>query len=343
MSEFSIRTQPFRIAWADYRALRLSPRFLLPALGFCLLMPLGIGFPSLLRGDITTSLYVGLIALGYSVLAALAGLFIVWRRYRRDPVMSGERLMVLDSGAVRLAAYGCDFRQTWAQFGKVYQDRDRVFLQRRDWQVYIIPKRALASAAEAERLVTLARAAIKAARTGPVELPPLPEAPETREIWRTKPYQVTFALICARLLPALGPILLIVCGLAALFAAIMPWLDGPFGLSGFTLAAVAVAMVLGIAIATFTLTWLIVRRRPHLSLPLNVCFTRDYVRCTSGVFDGRYDWVIVREVRRAPGVFLVHLPRGAYYVPVSAFATRAEAMAFFTQAVAFWRAAEARR
>lgn len=190
MSEFSIRTQPFRLGLADYCALWLSPRAVLSGLFFYVFLAVFASLAlGLLDGDIRTCLYGAAAALAYGLVSYGTCLLMLWLRYRRDPVMTGERLMVLDSGAVRLVGDGCDIRQTWEAFSRIHQGRDHIFLHMRNYAVYVIPKRALSALGESRRLITVASAAIRSTRNMRSELMPLPEAPDTRETWLSLPYR----------------------------------------------------------------------------------------------------------------------------------------------------------
>ena len=352
MSQFSIRTQPFRLGLADYRALWLAEvgRVFLNLPLFLIAVYSLVGLPvlwtlsDLLDGRIRSYLYAQAAWLVVEGGLLLGVALSQWRRYRHDPVMTGERIMVLDAGAVRLIGYGFDARQAWAAFAQVRQGRDHLFIYMRSHQAYIVPKRALASPEDAARLVSNARDAIRAARQAPAVLPPLPEAPDNREIWRSRPYRRTFILAFPQVLSRLWPIALLAIGMVALCAAADVWLkglDNPAPL--FALATVA-GMVLVLPVAGTFLSWLVVRNRPELRGDRETVFTRDHVRFTSAAIDSRTDWANVRKVYRIRGAVVFRLgTNGRIDVPLSAFDTPAQAMAYFTQAVAFWRAAQARR
>lgn len=271
MDTFSIRTQTFRLGLADYRAAWLSPRINAPAfigsLGPFIAVPLALGWSDLRRGHTLTCLLAAAIYLGISLAASAIQLSVLWSRYRRTAMMTGERLMILDRDAVRLIGPGFDISQAWSRFFRLYQGRRHLFLLMRNYQAYVIPKKAL-DGDDAARLYVCARAAMRKDRPAQKTLPMLTETLDNREIWLARPY----------------------------------FREG----------------------RTFS-------------------FTRDYVRYTTPTFDGRYDWNNVRRVSRAFGFFIFRLANGRLIVPASAFATKAQATAFHTQAVAFWRAAEARR
>ncbi len=351
MSEFSIRTKPFRLGLADYRALWLAEfgrAFTVPQLALAILyglavVPLTWTLSDLLDGDIEP--YLGFQAAWLAVFAGLMALICValWRRDRRDPVMTGERLMVFDDGAVRLVAPGYDVRQSWAGFSQVRQGRHHIFLYMRGQQAYIIPKSALASPGDAQRLMTAARAAIRAARKTPAALPPLPETPDNRDIWRSHPYRLTFRIVYGRLLQPGGGLVLVVFGLALLAIATYAWQSNLATREDILILFAIPTAIVVFAHLIFVLAWLIVRGRPDMRGLREVCFTRDYVRCTGPAFDVRVDWDNIRGVHHAAGIFAFRFRTGRFDVPAQAFAAPAEATAFFTQAVAFWRAAEARR
>ncbi len=289
MSEFSIRTKTFRLGLEDYRALwwaQFAGLFAsLPLFLFSLYAWVGVPVLSSLD-DLRNGRYQTYLCLQLALPAAYlamgaAAMAFRWRRYSCDPAMSGERIMVLDSGAIRVIGHGFDVRQSWATVRRIRQGRHHIFIHMNSRQIYTLPKRALAPD-DASRLTNTLGVAIRSARKAPSALAPLAETPDTRELWRSRPYRLTHAISHARM---------------------------------------------------FT----------GLRAEREVCFTRDYVRCTAPAFDTRVDWTNVRSVRRIGGVVAFNLGSGRFVVPASAFATPAEATAFFTQAVAFWRAAEARR
>ena len=198
MSEFSIRTKPFRLDWKDYLALSLglAPFRILPVIGACTGLLLLIGLPFLLKGEPGLHLWAQVFLPGLLIAGFTGNLFEQLQRYRREPMLHGERIMILNDGAVRLAGHGYDIRQTWAAFHKVRHSRNHIFLHMPGDRVHMLPKRALATPQEAARVLTLARSAIKAARTTPSALPPLPEALDNRELWVSQPYARDQATLC---------------------------------------------------------------------------------------------------------------------------------------------------
>ncbi len=196
MGTFSIRTQTFRLEWADYLAMRLSALSLalttfpsvLAVAGVFIGIPLLIDLPDLLKGKPMVYFCAQATLLGLSIAAGTADLFKLHRLYRREPMMHGERLMILDDGAVRLTGQGYDIRQSWAAFSRVRHSRHHIFLLMPHGRVHALPKRALATPQAAVRLLTLARAATQAARETRLALPPLPETPDNRERWQSLPY-----------------------------------------------------------------------------------------------------------------------------------------------------------
>lgn len=338
MSEFSIRTQPFRLKWADYAAVRLTARFIVPTLCFYIWLALGIGLPDLLKGDLEALLWCLAVSLGCGLAFFAAGLFILWLRYRRDPVMNGERLMVLDGGGVRLVGHGVDVRRTWATMSRIREGHEHVFLYMAVSGAYIMPKRAFSSAEEIKRLIGAARVAIRASRTFLPSLPPLPEAPDNRETWLSRPYRPGFVPSYSRVLTWIFAAVILVMLLAG-----DVWLVRSGDIDDTTACVIAIlVMAIPLILVAGLGWWLISKRRTKIRKSV-MCFTRDYVRCTSPAFDTRIDWTNIRKVYRVARVFIFRLETGLLHVPASAFATRAEAEAFFAQAVAFWRAAEARR
>ncbi len=348
MSEFSIRTKPYNLGWPDYRVLWLSEygraftRFPTAIGTLCALF----GVPAML-GFIYKSFAIGVIAqaaviLGYGAILVMtvAGL---WWRYRGAPVMRGERIALLSHGAVRLIGPGFDLRQTWAAFEFVAETRRHLILRMRDYSSYVIPKSAFASADDVKRLLRVAPAVIRAARRTSADLQPLPESPEGRELWRSRPYRMTFNLAFGRGLRVIAVVCLIALGCGLVVLAAQFWLDGradPHDLTGL-FGSIITGMILGLLAAP--LSWLILRRRPAFRGDRDLCFTRDYVRYTAPAYDCRFEWVHVRDVRRHANIIVFRLAIGRLSVPRSAFATPAEADAFFTQAVAFRHAMLARQ
>ncbi len=351
MSEFSIRTKTFRLGLADHLALYLA-QVLGPATNLPLALPvlsLGLGFPvletlhDLRAGRCQTYLLIQFIVLAVYALTAAAGALIVRRNYPRDVAMNGERIMVMDANAVRLIGPGFDVRQSWALFSRVRQDRHRIFLCLRSLRVHAIPKQAFASLEDAERLTTFARTAIRTARRAPASLPPLPEAPDNREIWRGRPFSMALDRPLGRQLQKLGATALGAVGFTLLVAAAQSWRRAIFDPAGLLLLFGVMMAIFLPALALLPVVWFIMSQQPDRRGPREVVFTRDYVRCTAAAVDTRADWSLVRDIERSSGTFVFRLAIGVFCIPASAFATRAQATAFFTQAVAFWRAAQARR
>jgi len=351
MSEFSIRTKPFRLDWADYRALYLTQithvvttlPYALPTLFFVFGFPLLESLSDLRAGHYQTYLIVQLTTLAVCALTTAGGALVLWHRRGRDPAMNGERIMVMDAGAIRLIGPGFDIRQTWALVRGVRQSQDYIFLCLRGYKAYALPKRAFASAEDAERLAIAARAAIRMARKAPIPLPALPEAPDTRELWRSRPFIMALDRPLGRMLQRLGTRALAVFGCALLIAAMQSWPRGALNAGGILVLFGVLAVIFVPLLALLPVIWLIMHGQPDRRGPREVGFTRDYVRSTGAAADIRADWSLVEDVYRSSGTFVFRLAVGVFYVPASAFVTTAEATAFFTQAVAFWRAAEARR
>jgi len=351
MSAFSIRTKPFRLDWADYRALYLTQ-----ILRFLTVFPLavvplffGFAFPLLESlGDLQAGLWhkwllTQLSVLAFYAVAAFAGACALWLRLRRDPAMTGERLMVLDSGAVRLVGPGFDVREAWPLFRGVRQSRHHIFLCQPGTRAYVLPKRALSSPDDAVRLMVAVPGAILAARRAPAPLSDLPEAPDNRDLWRSHAFTMALDRPLSRVLQNLGTAALAVLGVSLVVAIARSWpvfVFDPRPLWGlFAIAAIVFVPLLAVA----PIVWSVMRRRPDRRDARVVCFTRDYVRSTSATADRRADWGLVREVDHMSGTFVFRMAIGVVCIPASAFATKAEAMAFYAQAVAFWRAAQARR
>ena len=249
--------------------------------------------------------------------------------------------MVLDAAAIRVIGYGYDVRQNWVAANRVRQGRHHVYIHMNSGQVYPLPKRAL-SLGDAERLTATLNAAIRGAHKAPAALVPLAEAPDNRELWRCRPYRLTLAILLARLAGEQRASILFLLGGALVGAVVDVWLQGIDSLDTLALiyaaAVVLVCFLLGLLFGVQ-----ILRRRKGSGVTRDMGFTRDYIRCTTAAFDIRVDWANIRSVHRIGVIFTFRFSTGRFDVPASAFATRAEAMAFFTQAVAFWRAAEARR
>ena len=347
MSHFSIRTQTFRLGLADYRALWLSPRVNAPAIGarigYTLAIPLVLGWSDLRHGDVRTCLFAATIVLILNLASFIGRSLSLWWRYRHNAMMTGDRIMILDDGAVRLIGDGFDVRQPWGRFLRVCDGHHHLFLLMRDNQVYIIPKTALGTAREAKRLVDTARAAIRAAAGRDPVLPSMYEPPEGREIWLSRPYRIRFGLPFARFDRILWSLGLVLAGVVAITLAMDAWTGGHGALHEVLGLIGSLAMGALVMLALLSLIALIVRRRPYSRGEQTFCFTRDYIRCRAAAFDGRFDWDVMRDVRQVSGAYIFRLPTGRFTVPATAFATPAQATAFFTQAVAFWRAAEARR
>jgi len=126
--------------------------------------------------------------------------------------------------------------------------------------------------------------------------------------------------------------------------AALRWQAGPIDPRDTLALFLSLALLLVFANAAVFVHWFgRVRRRPGARGQREVSFTRDYLRCTSPAFDLRLDWAHIRDVYAVPGAIVFRLPAGRLSVPRSAFASRPEATAFLTQAIAFWHATKARQ
>ncbi len=354
MNEFSIRTQPFRLGAAHDRALWLAQAVRAPMVWFWALWTVDWAVVIFIQLKLAIVDHDrNAVVLGFSFVPPVfmclsaAILYIAQRRDSRDPVHSGDQLMILDNSAVRVVGYGFDTRQTWAAFNRVYRSGNRLFLHAPGRRPYIVPKRALeqglASPDDWSALATAARAAMQAARRASPPLPPLQDPPDNRDLWRSRPFQMSLYY------PPGVMILRMLAGAMLIPSAAFLFAIAQFGFEivaepdwwSFLLCLTAACLVYGLAMLLLVRQAL--KRRVDLKGDREICFTRDYVRSTTRAFDSRVDWVNVRRVYRSSGVFYFRMKTGLFHVPASAFATKAEAMAFFTQAVAFWRAAEARR
>lgn len=351
MGTFSIRTQTFRLGLADYRALwlaearRPSRMLLILFIVFELAcgIPVLVGGNDLLDGRCLSYLSTLFACLGLSACAVILVFTLSWRQRRQDPVMTADRIVILDTNAIRLIGHGLDTRQAWSAVSGVDRGRRHLFFYTPGQPTLVVPKRALASPDEADRLVTTARTAIRAARKNLATLPALGEALDNRDLWRTGPYRMVLQ----------RPLKYMVLRLLAV-AVLLPtlWMLGLVVVSGGKILTlpdrliIFPALIAMFAIAVLVmlpLLWLVVRRLPHLQGDREVCFTRDYVRCTGRYVDVRLDWSNVRDVSHTQGVFIFRAATGWFHIPTTTFATKAQATAFYTQAVAFWRAAEAQR
>jgi len=192
MGAFSIRTKTFRLGLADYRALWLveaGRAFLYPLLGLVFLAPALTAY--LRHTDVRTYLWAQSALLGlfvpFVIGLAVLDRVIHWRKHRRNPVMTGERIMLFDDGAVRLIGDGFDTRWTWLHFSRARLGRNHLFIYSSSHRVCILPRSAFAAPHDMERLAEAAGGAIRVARQAAAPLPSLPEAPDSREIWRSLP------------------------------------------------------------------------------------------------------------------------------------------------------------
>ncbi len=351
MGTFSIRTQTFRLGLADYRALWLAelrrPSRMLLILFIVFELACGIPFlvggDDLLNGRCMSYLLTLFACLGLSIGAVVLVFTLSWQQHRQNPVMTGDRIMILDTNAIRLIGHGLDTRHAWSAVSGVDRGRRHLFFYMPGQPTLVVPKRALASPDEADRLVTAARTAIRAARKNPAALPPPGDALDNRDLWRGAAYRMVLQrplkymllrlLTVAILLPTFTMLGLVIVSGGQVLA--LP--------DRLIIFPALIAMFAIIFLVMLPLLWLALRRLPHLQGEREVCFTRDYVRSTGRYVDVRLDWSNVRGVSHTQGVFIFQVATGWFHIPASAFATKTQAMAFYSQAVAFWRAAEARR
>ncbi|WP_443749843.1 YcxB family protein [Asticcacaulis solisilvae] len=361
MSQERFETRSHSVGYGDYAAyaIRTFYRSLLTVKGglfhlvIAALAILRFALPPLMRGDIAGAL-PGL--LGYPAIILIAGpcLFaarVLWGA-RTSPIQRAPRVVAFSPDAMTITRGGLDATLGWGTFRTVYETRGAIYLMR-VVEAHIVPKSAFASPELARQAAAHARHHIKYATDKATRVfydSPAPAAPAEDE--RVSPsFELTFRLFAEIFLRnryrSVGAVAAQFAA-AALVIAAYAWIwrydlsNGEYG--GFLMASgIVVSAILILPVLLIPVSWKMSQKVPTVMGLRQVAMTPSYVRGFGKDYDARFAWQDLRRVVRTSGaLFCYTRPNGMVVVPASAFATQAEADAFFDQARAWADAARAK-
>jgi len=234
----------------------------------------------------------------------------------------------------------------WGAFKKVVETRTTIYLSR-NAETHVVPKSAFASMDMARAAAALARRSVKQARrTTKRGLTEMSEATPAADELVSPPFEMTFRIFLQLIFRSIfwGPgivLLLIPCGGVALVA----WryradiLDGDLKpiLMAFAIAATLAVLY---ALIVLPLAWLFARRVPTTMGKRRIAIAPGYIRASGEGYTVQFPWKDLRRIVQTRR-YLICYPRahGFIVLPARAFATQAEADAFFQQARAWADAA----
>ena len=362
MTENTIETRPFAPTLGDYAAYTFSAfygQILRGRLGLfhgvcALLIAISLSSDPLLRGDILGAL-PGL--LGYPaflfVVAPILGMVKILWTAKTVPGMRAERTVRLSPDAVTIRNGNLDVTLAWNTFRTVLDTRKAIYLLRAT-EGQIILKSAFASPDIARQAVAYARHHVKYAsdRKTKVFYETAVAAAPSADERVSPPFDMTFKLFSAmslrnrfRSVGAVLGLMPTVIGIILFYAWLwradlmdghyMTFLTASLGFMAFFLLAAPILAI--------PLSWKLSQKVPTGMGKRQVAMTADYVRSFGDGFDTRFGWRELRRVaRNRKCLFCYVRPQGIIAVPSTAFATQAEADAFFDQAKAWADAARAK-
>lgn len=234
----------------------------------------------------------------------------------------------------------------WGAFKKIIETRKAIYLTRTS-EAHIVPKSAFASMEVARAAAAFARRSVRQAggkTRGVISGAEAPQAPDERV---SPPFEMTFriyAQLVIRNALSGGPgivLLFMPCAIIALVA----WTYRADILAGFfdvflLPLSIAVGVALFILLLVLALGWMLARKVPTTMGQRRVAIAPGYVRASGDGYAAQFAWRDLQRVVRTRKYLICYIrPRGYIVLPASAFATRAEADAFFDQAKAWAEAA----
>ena len=357
MTETDIRSQPFSLSRADYTAYYFSSYYrayltfpMGPVSGLVvILIVAGLTF-----GDFTQHHYVkgvltvlAAIALWMGVIPAI-GLATMLRTLSRTPNAYVSRTAIASGPDFTLEGPGFSNRQAWRQFRRAIVSRRMIYLILTTGAAMIVRKSAFATSAECDAFIAACRRHIEDSRDplaqvfeAPTNATPHPGGIET------PPHRIDFGLFMMLTVFAFAR------GLARPFTGIVA-----VGLIGFvawsnrghlaagdysSLVSVGIGIVVWVALfipGMSLMSWRKVRNTPIIRHPRRLEITPEQIRVHGEGFDVAVNWPAVRKINRRFGAIQFWTSQtGSFAVPLSAFASTADATAFQDQASAWWRAA----
>ncbi len=361
MTQSTFETRSHSLTYGDYAAYAfhtfyrnlLTVKAGLFHLVITVLLILSFGLPPLIRGDVAGALPG---TLGYPAFVLIAGpcLFgarILWAA-RTIPAMRAARTVIFSPDALTINRNGLDVTLGWGTFRTVFETPKAIYLMRTS-EAHIVPKSTFASADTGKLAAAHARHHVKYATDKSTKVfydTPVP-APPTADEQVSPPFELNFRLFAEIFLRnryhSLGALLgqLSAAVAMSLFYA---WIyrielmEGQY--TTFLLSSLGFTALIFIApVLALPLSWKLSQKVPTVMGQRRVAITPTYVRTFGEGYDTRFAWRDLRRVvRTRKGLACYTMPRGVTLVPASAFASQAEADAFFDQAKAWADAARAK-
>lgn len=358
-----IVTRPYRLTFHDHASFTLvtyyrrvfASVYVVFYAAMILLLP-----ALLLLTDKTPHRYVNMaqfIALNcvvWLVLIPSLSLYSLWRQFQSNKALKSESVVTLSDLGVDITGRATQTRLTWQNFSRLSQNRDKLFLYLAKASAIIIPKAAFASPEDRAQFTARATALIKAARHPQANVFEAP--PQTIDLpsdWRTQPFAYTFPLHFSFYLrlfyrSLFRPVTLLT---IVIFGSIVPlWINrqrielGDWRGIGFDAVVfvpfIAVTLLLMPVILALW-SWMTLRTSPRIKGLRSAALTPDRIVCVGPSYHVEILLADLRAVQKSGGVLLFYTrPNCAIAIPLSAFTDKTSAMAFYEQAVTWWRVAK---
>ncbi len=361
MSDTVIRSRPFTLTMRDYLMVYTGAylRLFITWPSAATLLPVVLGPAAVLAWIMTREgrildavISVSCIVLMWAVVIPGFGLWRTWAGTRANKTLQGSRVATLTDQQFSLEGEAFSTHQAWGNFNGVVETKDKILLRLRAGLYHVVPVSAFDDDAARHAFVAAARQHIRNAGDktvgqfyGPVEAEARPE-PAAGDIV-SPPFRLTFGvyspyflLLVARAILR-GPTLLI---LAVSFVGLPAWFHRDRLAAGdwsvlTSSVVVAIAFILILPFAMLLYSWLRTKKTTR-GVDRYVSLNRETVRGWGADHDVTVGWGAVHKVERRFGLLLLWIGmRGALFVPVSAFADKAGAEAFYQAALNGWRAA----
>lgn len=276
---------------------------------------------------------------------------LTWRIVRKTANATAPRSVSFGEDGIQASGEAFDIRYSWAQFRRIDQDRMNLYLVVRPQGAFIIPKQTFASPEATKEAYGLARTHIRNAQHKQIRTfyDPVAEKPTalpSEEGVVSPAYRLTFGLFLPLYLRTALPRIATIMCVSALgglgFYAVLDW-DRFDVLDLATEVSIWLPIVVILALLPFIfmpISWMVSRRQPSAQGERHIVLTPQHLRQTAGSHDVKLVWKQVRKIVMTRGTLFFYIPRGIIAMPVNAFVDKAEARAFYDQAVTYWQAAK---
>lgn len=358
MTEDTIETRPFGLTLGDYAVYAVKVFYgqivrgkrALIHLVLALVMGFSLNLSALMRGDVVAALPGLLVYPAFLlVFMPLVGLVRVLWAAKSVPGLCATRTVTLSPDAVMIRRDGLDVTLAWGTVRTVLETGKVIYLMVGN-EGHIILKSAFASRDIAKRAGAYARHHAKYARDQKTKVfyETGVAAEPSQDETVSPPYRLNFSLFVPCFLRNRLRSFSAVLGMMPLPAGMIifyAWLWRADLAEGRYTAFVSTSLIFAVGILLLPilllpLTWTVSRKTPTTLADRRIAITCDYVRGFGEGFDVQFGWQELRRVARTRKcLFFYAQPQGVIPLPASAFATQAEADAFFDQAVTWAKAA----